>query len=265
MLFRSLEQGREDDWQARRTADPTTSVVQSLGVKLASAAGVAAWRRDGSPATWDVNPAVSVADPQGFVDGNAPPLHAAPGKPSVESVSTGPSDLRYDGKALSALPADPALLRTMLLEGYQSRYDGPASSWLFDAAFGLLAEPVTPAVRSAVYRLLAALPDVRNLGAVRDVAGQEGTGIALDSRQPRCLIPGSPQDVPGSSSPPTASCVVQERLIINPATGLPLAQELAYLTPPGGQRWPVPGGLFSYLVFGSSGWTNRTPPGGTTP
>ncbi|HEY3733019.1 MAG TPA: hypothetical protein VGL63_03805 [Streptosporangiaceae bacterium] len=259
-----VQQGREDNWLARRAADTSASVVQLLGVKLASAADAAAWRRDGSPVTWNIAPDVGAADPQGFAAADAAPVRIAAGRPRILAESSGPSELAYDGKPLSALPADPALLRTLLLAGYQGRNDGSAGSWLFQAAFGLLADPVTPAVRSAVYRLLAGLPGVRSLGPVRDVAGQEGAGIALDGRQSRCLIPGSMLDASGSG-PPTSSCVVQQRLIINPVTGMLLAQELRYLTPPAGQRWPAPGGLFSYEVFGSSAWTSRTPPGGTSP
>jgi hypothetical protein len=52
---------------------------------------------------------------------------------------------------------------------------------------------------------------------------------------------------------------VQQRLIINPSTGLPLAFELRYISPPGGVHWRVRGGLFSYEIFRGAGWTNQAP------
>lgn len=62
------------------------------------------------------------------------------------------------------------------------------------------------------------------------------------------------------TQPMFSSCVVQQSLIINPATGLPLAEELGYMKLPPGQTWSAPGGLFSYEVFTGAGWTNARPP-----
>lgn len=64
----------------------------------------------------------------------------------------------------------------------------------------------------------------------------------------------------GLASGRLAPCAVQQILIIDPATGLPMAEELRYLEPPGGQRWTAPDGLFSYEIFGHSYWTNQNPP-----
>jgi hypothetical protein len=61
-------------------------------------------------------------------------------------------------------------------------------------------------------------------------------------------------DLPGIRS------LGQQRLVIDPGTGLPLAPELRYLKVPAGQAWSAPGGLFSYEVFGTARWTNATPP-----
>jgi hypothetical protein len=254
-----VERGRDVNWQARSGSDPSSQINQWLGVQLPSRADAAAWRHDGSPTTWAIPLDVGSTDPAGFASGNDGPTRAAPGKPTVEGTETGPSFLSYDGKPLSALPPDPAVLRRMLGQNYQrSHAGGGISAWLFANAPDLLTDPVTPAVRSAVYRVLAALPGAVNLGTVRDVAGQSGTGVALVSRYSRCLMSTGLHDQPGSFS--TAPCTVQQRLIINPSTGLPLAYELRYVSPPGPERWAVAGGLFSYELFQGSGWTDRTPP-----
>jgi hypothetical protein len=52
----------------------------------------------------------------------------------------------------------------------------------------------------------------------------------------------------------------RQRLVINPGTGLLLAQELRYLKLPAGQTWPVPDGLLSFELFGTAHWTNANPP-----
>jgi hypothetical protein len=256
-----LERGSTKWWQPRSTSDSSEEVLQRLGTKLGSAADVAPWRRDGSPGTWDIGSAGGVADPQGFYDGAGGKARAAGGKPYAAFSETPSSILTYKGRPLTDLPADPMLLRAVLLQGYQqSGSDGGASSWIFQEGFRLLTEPVTPAVRSTVYRVLAGLPGVQNLGTVRALDGQAGSGIALTSRQPRCLISGTAWDSGSGSSPPTSSCMVQQRLIVNPLTGMPVAQELSYVKAPGDGKWPVPGGIFSYQILRHTGWENSPPP-----
>jgi hypothetical protein len=254
-----LERGRESDWYARGDFKTSSVIGRWLGVQLASPADAAAWRRAGRPTTWGTPADFGSADPQGFTGGFGGPTRAAPGKPIAEFSGTGPSSLTYNGKPLSDLPPDPAVLRKLLGQDYQREGAiGSISAWLFSSAPALLTDPVSPAVRSAVYRVLAALPGAVNLGTVRDINGRSGTGIALQARYSRCLVGTGAWNQAGS--PPTAPCTVQQRLIINPSTGLPLAFELRYVSPPGGVHWRVRGGLFSYEIFRGAGWTNQAPP-----
>lgn len=262
-----LERGRTTWWQPRKPGDSSEEWLQRLGAKLGSAADVAPWHRDGSPGTWNTGTAEGVADPQGFSDGGPVPVRAKGGRPREVFAETPPPSktvaiLTYKGRPLTALPADPVLLKQVLQQGYESPVtSGSPSSYIFEGAFQLLTEPVTPAVRSTVYRVLAGLPGVQNLGTVRDVDGQAGSGIALTTRQPRCLISGTAFDSGSGSTPPTSSCVVQQRLIVNPVTGMPLAQELSYVKAPGDGQWPAPGGMFSYQTLRHVGWENSPPPG----
>jgi hypothetical protein len=139
--------------------------------------------------------------------------------------------------------------------------------------------------RSALYQMLATLPGVRSAGTVRDVAGQQGTGVSLTGRYAPCGNYGTPRFVPDPqghvvatenslvnghvvvkkvrgrsiSGSKYSSCVVQQRLVISPATGLPIAQELRYQKLPAGQKWSAPGGLFSFLSLGTPHWTNVLP------
>lgn len=162
---------------------------------------------------------------------------------------------------LLALPADPVKLRGLLLAGgrWQDWGDGSAVSYLFEAVPMALQLPVTGPVRSALYQVLAGLPGVQSLGRVRDAVGQQGNAIALSARHHQC---GDPLDLDsylhgGTDAPELwPTCTVEQRLIISPATGRPLAMELRYKRLPVGQTWPEPGGLFSFEIFGSARWTD---------
>jgi hypothetical protein len=106
--------------------------------------------------------------------------------------------------------------------------------------------------------MLATLPGVQSLGQVTDVGGQAGVAVARSQAVSGCGT--ELQLGPGDFGPAFPSCVVQERLVINPETGLPLAQESRYLKLPAGRTWSAPDGLFSYRLFEAAYWTNSTPP-----
>jgi hypothetical protein len=155
---------------------------------------------------------------------------------------------------LRALPADPAKLEKLLGAPGES-----GSAFLLETVPAVMEMPVTSAVRAALYRMLADLPGMENLGEVKDPAGQPGDSVGFTASYQDCR-PGSLYLLPGKYSTVFASCTVQQILIIDPATGLPMAEELRYPTPPDGQRWTAPDGLFSYEIFGQSYWTNQYPP-----
>jgi hypothetical protein len=257
-----LELVRTQQW-ASNSNGGSPSYSQALNVQLASAADLAAWRRAGSPTTWSVGQDTSIADPlatNGFGQG----ISAGPG-PLRLGMFIGNPAFDVGGKLLSAralraLPANPAKLKALLLAGYAPTLgEGDPGSYLFQAVPDVLTYPVTPAVRSALYQLLATLPGVRSLGQVRDVGGQTGVAVAITGRYTHC---GQESGGPGTGTVWTfSSCVIQQRLVINPVTGLPLAQELRYVQLPPGQSWSAPGGLFSYQLFGNAHWTNASPPG----
>jgi hypothetical protein len=121
--------------------------------------------------------------------------------------------------------------------------------------------PVTPAVRSALYRMLAAMPGIRGLGTVKDVSGKQGAAIAYTGKYTNCDN-GIPLNSSAGYRVLFASCTVQQILIIDPATGLPQAEELRWVQLPPGQKWSAPAGLFSYEIFRQSHWTNHNPPRG---
>ena len=263
-----LEVVNRQYWAATNPHDGSPDMSQALYVRLATPADEAAWRRDGSPTVWkSVGQSVGLAQPTSVSEAWMLPLSAARGKLTALSAAYGSQqffvgDKAFSLKQLRALPADPARLKTLLLAGWSpSAGRGSATSYLFQTVPAVLEMPVTPAVRAALYTLLAGLPGVRSLGAVTDVAGQAGVAVAHTEKYSRC---GSQIDLTSSGSGGGAlfsSCTVQQILIIGPDDGMPLAAELRYVSLPPGRHWPVPDGLFSYEVFGAPYWTSRNPPG----
>jgi hypothetical protein len=101
--------------------------------------------------------------------------------------------------------------------------------------------PVSNPVRAAAYRLLAELPGVRDLGAVRDVRGRAGQAVAFVEDDPR-------------------SGSFEVRLIIDVHTGQALAQERRAVQPRGRWSWIAPGTLVGYQAVLFSGTTDANPP-----
>jgi hypothetical protein len=263
-------------------------VVQELGVELASRADRAAWRRAGSPTTWRVNQEFSLASPNGRPEGSSDNIKTGRG-PLFDLDSMGRSQPFGVGRTflsyrqLLALPASPRVLKKLLLKGWFPSYLGNASSYLFQTAPTVLDMPVTPAVRAALYRMLAGLPGVRSAGQVQDVTGRRGPAVTLTERYKYCgqylpshfvktgtkrvkertkngkILWGKIEVGYTKGGYLYSSCVIQQRLVIDPASGLPLSQELRYRKLPHGQHWSAPGGLFSYELFGTPKWTAALP------
>lgn len=261
-----LEVVGTQDWAATNPRDGSPHLSQARYVRAASAADKAAWRRDGSPQVWKhVGQETGLADPVGDTDGWLRPLSAAPGKLAAGAAVYGGQPFIVGDRFLSlrqlqALPADPAELKALLLAGWSVQGSaGTATSYLFQTVPAVLEMPVTSAVRSALYRLLASLPGVQSIGPITDVAGRQGVAVGYTARYSGC---GRQIDPTSSANPAPlfSSCTVQQVLIIGPDDGMPLAEELRYTQLPAGQHWSAPDGLFSYEIFGTPYWTNHDRP-----
>ena len=254
-------------WAATNPRDGSPDMSQALYVRLASPADEAAWRRDGSPRVWkSTGQEAALATPTGTSEGWLLPLSAARGKLTAMTAAYGSQPFNVGSKALSlrqlrALPADPARLKTLLSAGWSPAWGlGSATSYLFQTVPAVLEMPVTPAVRAALYRLLAGLPGVRSLGTVTDVAGQQGVAVAHTEKYTGCGRQIGLTSTETTSGAMFSWCTVQQILIIGPGDGMPLAEELRYTQLPPGQHWSAPDGLFSYEVFGTPYWTGRDRP-----
>ena len=237
--------GSDEQWTARAATGSSWFVSQSLGARPASAADAAAWQRDGSPTHWSVP----------MYKGNVKfrmKIASAQGKPFGGQTNSGDKVFAIGGKNVSmrevrALPATPAALKAELLQNFAapggSGGDLPINKndWLWQVGTSMItAMPLSPNVRAADYRMLAALPGVKSLGSVRDAAGREGIGVASTSRT-------------------QAGGAQESLLIVNPATGLPMDQELRVVKASGSTAGLKPGSLASYQVIKFAGWSNSTP------
>ncbi|MCM0673251.1 CU044_5270 family protein [Micromonospora phytophila] len=130
-------------------------------------------------------------------------------------------------RELAALPTDPAKLKKKLLTWYADTgaAEGRDEFLFYSGAAIVLDLPVSPQVRAAAYRMLAAMPGVTSLGRVTDRLGRPGVAVAV-TRQ-------------GDFAK------AQTRLIVDPATGQALAQE----------TW-VAGSPTSYTAVISGRWSD---------
>jgi hypothetical protein len=190
-----------------------------------------------------------------------------------------------------ALPADPARLATLVRRAALRQGDGVTQS-MFDIYDQLLKwDPITPAVRAAVFRGLAALPGVRSMGRMTDPLSRAGYGIELApgrgaDRQVLIIAPGTgalladeyfavksahPTAASGAVPGPT-SCPAHGRLIGKNMclVGVIVRNDRKVFVPPSqakelghiqiGPRLALPdGALLSYDVVLRAGWTDAAP------
>jgi hypothetical protein len=197
---------------------------RSLGAHPATAADEAAWRRAGSPASWNTGP-TDTADKHERI------LLSKPDKASFFEQKDGAdryTTLGTNGTlaAVQSLPATPEELRKRLLAVKPEL--APAASdvaALARISAGLLSDtPAPPKVRAAAFRLLAGLPGAVVKQNVTDLAGRTGTAVEFAFPAYRLNL----------------------QLIVDPTTGKLLSSRHT-----GGKN-----GDSAVLL---SGWTNDTP------
>jgi hypothetical protein len=191
--YRVLARNYREVWWPTRPGR-MVAIGQWLGAAPATDKDRAAWIADGSPTSWSLDP-----------DHPGKSITAGQRPKSVESTTaTGFSlpwgELTYD--QVRALPADPAQLKALILGSVQN----PGPDLVFLSVRGLLSQtPVTPQVRAAVYRMLAAEPGLTLDQNVRDARGRAGTAVTA-------VIPSEPKPF-------------QIRYIIDPHSGALLSVE----------------------------------------
>lgn len=214
-----VQRMRVETWYATDPADRTWVFVQSLGARPMAAADEAAWRRAGSPTRWGE---VSAAPGQRK-------LRTPEGLDPARNYLLGGRPVTL--AELSALPTDPAALRAALLKRQAGGTESDTWALFWSATQLVLDLPATPQVRAAAYRMLSGLDGVTELGPVTDPHGHAGMALGYTRR--------------GDGG------VAQLRLVVDPRTGLALAQE----------SWDADTGrLLSYQAVLDASWTDAEPP-----
>jgi hypothetical protein len=230
--YQVIEKELSQYWFARSDADKSWVFVEPLDAPPATAADRAAWEAAGSPAV------VHITAPKPFTLSVA-----APGKRYGNVIDPkhlfALGDLNAPQAELDSLPTDPVSLRNALLKRYRgggSDMPTDRNEWLFSVTSSVLIElPVSAAVRKAAYQVLAGLPGVRAVGAVKDQHGRSGVAVATTERH-------------GDQG------TYEVRLIFDPSTGAALARE-----------YRKAGQLSSYELVLAPVATDDDPPPVTTP
>ncbi|WP_055590436.1 CU044_5270 family protein [Peterkaempfera griseoplana] len=183
-----------------------------------TAADKATWQAAGSPRTVEFK--VSKKSGAGTLvarigTGRKPTVTQTNSDDRIYAV--GPDNVSY--KDLRALPSTTDELRRYLERLYaqdNGADTGTAgrSAWMLGQAGNLVTMPVKPAVRAAAYRVMADLPGVRVTEHVIDPLGREGVGVDYP-----LAYQGGPLGT------------TQQRLVVDPATGAMLSDELVLVEP----------------------------------
>jgi len=229
---------RADAWTAWSASGTSWYIGQYLGAAPVTAADQAAWVKAGSPTSWKVTDLETLT-----LDAAGLPAFGNPSNSGSAVFALG--DHNVTVKDLQSLPGDTAKLKALLQSYFHNGGAGgdlptAVDPWLFEVGAQMLSMPIKPEVRAATYRMMAALPGVRSLGSTKDIDGRTGNGVAMPNT-----------DQFG---------VVEDRVIIDPATGLPLAQEYVYQKAKGTRSWLTPNDVWYAQVYQSLGWTNDSPP-----
>ncbi|MFI6790998.1 CU044_5270 family protein [Nonomuraea sp. NPDC050383] len=163
--FSATVASTQDSWYASDKGAPSRTVTgQNPKAAFASPEDEAKWRRLGSPALVEEKPSTNDYDMALFFQ-----------------IGTH----RFTVRQLLELPAEKDSLESRLRRLYDEE---PPDEWspakpeftdyVWSTAQDLLAGPISPGTRSALYRVLAEQPAIRSLGGVTDAQGRTGTALA---------------------------------------------------------------------------------------
>lgn len=165
-------------WMAKSERKPSWLVVTAQSGKPLAGADEAIWRQQGAYRLGACEgpgvPGIGGEAPQPPFAQRIDDQHAAEvSYPQVGAV-------HVTTKEVMALPSDPVRLKEVLQEWARRGGDPADEQSLYAQATSLLSQlPTTPQVRAALYRLLASLSRVKNIGTVTDPLGRVGRGIDL--------------------------------------------------------------------------------------
>lgn len=210
-------------------------------------------RRDGIGVSGQAPPGVTLkpvtaADAVAYrADGSPQPNENAAAGIQVPELPNGPDlagEMIYEGDP-ARLPTDPVRMRLAILKWMGDHDDMPAhpDAFLFREGAKLLdagGPPRAPSLRAAVYRMLAGLPGVRDLGQVRDPLGRPALGVAMTERT-------------------SAHGTLDWQLLIQPSSDTIMATRAVVLRHGAKNPRATPGSIEYLELWRTAGWTD-TPP-----
>jgi hypothetical protein len=172
--FSVSERWITETWTPRDHDEQAWEGRQSLGFQPRTAKDQAAWKRAGSPRSFDLGPADTTR-------GGRVIRRMGPGKAEL-TRSTGDGDYAstYGPLALADLPTDPAKLRAAVDTLIKKRGAEPTDAAVFALLGNLLTDaPVQPKLRAGAFTVLSTLSGVANAGSRADVTGRRGLALEL--------------------------------------------------------------------------------------
>ncbi|WP_329456022.1 CU044_5270 family protein [Streptomyces sp. NBC_01497] len=156
--------------------------TQSASVFLDHVAEVAATRSAGSGKYWKTRTKTGEL----YISRSMDMTYVVPGKsfdgkPSRKGHFPGwdVGSKTLDWNGLDTLTTDPTALRRLMLSTKKGPWEEDAGTVAFEQAGLLLSEsPAGPKLRAGVFKALAGLTGVTNVGTVKDADGRSGTGLA---------------------------------------------------------------------------------------
>ncbi|GAA5021430.1 CU044_5270 family protein [Streptomyces siamensis] len=237
----TLRSTSTEKWSVGVRSGTQSLMVSGLDARTAprTAADMARWRDAGSPHQVEGQVKADSRLKVRFTVGAGRPMvmHTNMGN---KIYALGPNNVSYHD--LRALPTDTGTLRQELLRLY--RQDGGAdgrTAWMLRQIANLITMPVKPGTRAAAYRVLADLPDIRVEGPATDPLGRSGMAIILPVRATTVLG------------------AVEQRLVVDPATGALLSDQSVLVEPSAVARDAglKPGATVHYEATTQMEWAHR--------
>ncbi|MEU6997670.1 CU044_5270 family protein [Nonomuraea sp. NPDC046570] len=241
-----------ETWLAERPNLQSWWIDQDLGVKPATPQDEAAWRAEGAPTSWRYPKNMKTEE---LFAVPFRPLEAAAGEQTAARLhgkwKGSAGDLTGElitWKELRAIPGEPDKLRSYLEERITRRLTADPDAGIdVEKVTALLLRqgcvdiisrlPASPEARASAYRILASLPGIRAEGETTDPLGRPGQTLSYQEEAEPGLF-------------------TQIRLVVDPSTGLPLAQVRTNTTKLANGRQAE---LRSSTSFQAIGWTDERP------
>lgn len=274
-----------DQWNPSSAGRKEWAISQQLGARPATQADAAAWRAAGSPTKWHSGQPASrnyawlAGYPLEWVNGLAATTTAS-ARSATWQVSDGTvgyvegDEPGLKGAQFRRLPGRPRLIearlrhyaRLTLCGRHPVGFCATVDQIVWAEAVALLQDPVSARVRSATFKVMAALPGVRLLGQLTDPLGRAGYGLAAGPEEPhyghfnptRAVIidprTGSLlaiEDI--GPMPRTLECLSFDVAIANGKSDIKKCTGSSY----DGRSYP--GQVDDYVALISEGWTNASP------